>query len=365
MAATLQKASVPPSSMPLISPSALLQAYLSQKLPTRPSNRNPTQTRPIHLNLGSLTHCNGSSLVKVGESTVVCGIRAEILPVREIAHYSGGVVTQDVEELDEEIEDEQYEAVTLNNLLVPNLELGTNCNPSFPPNVAPSTLAQSISQRILSLLHTSRLVRVSDLEIRHTSDAAISTDLDPDDPAYIEPEEDVLKAYWTLYIDCVCLSYGGEENTFDTTVLATVAALKNIRIPQARWDEDLKQVFCDADLSRSKPLQLRSIPCPLSFAVFAMDARLYQGKVTHLNSNSVLQTKKDLSVLLLDTDAFEDGICEEKGSIIIDCSTGHTKILRVEKAGGGGCLDLTGMQEILQHCETRWKIWNHLLENAG
>lgn len=355
--------------MPLISPSALLQAHLSQTPPTRPSNRPPDQTRSVTLNIGSLTHCNGSSIVRYGESTIVCGIRAELLPVSEIPHYRASENARTISTTnfdtsrDNHGDDEKtYEAITLNNLLVPNLELSTNSHPSFPANVAPSTTAQSISQRVLSLLHTSRLVCVSDLEIRHTS--TLTSDLDPDDPAYIEPEINVLKAYWVLYIDCVCLSYGGQGNLFDTTTCAVVAALRDVRLPKARWDEDERRVVCDAEMEKARRLKLRGKPTPLSFGVFVPDSRLNFAGAKVNGATKGGNSAQEEAVVLLDTDAFEDDVCEETGSVVVDLSGGSTRVLRIEKSGGTGALGVQGLKEVIVHSERRWKEWNSVLDAA-
>lgn len=366
MAAAPPQKSISPSSMPLISPSALLQAYLTQSPPKRPSNRTTLQTRQIHLNVSSLTHCNGSALVKIGESTVVCGIRAEILPVSEIPYYRASESARSSEgsgEVVDEDEREDYNAIKLNNLLVPNLELGTNCHSAFPPNVAPSVTAQSMSQRVLSLLHSSQLVRVTDLEIRHSSDPAISVNLDPDDPAYIEPEKNALKAYWTLYIDCVCLSYGGEGNLFDTVVLAVVAALSDVQLPKTRWDQDMKQVLCSTDPAKAKSLSLRGLPCSMSFAVASLDSRIRHDGAVSLNGTSSPGLAKHRVLTILDTDAFEDMVCEEKGNIVVDCSSGRCKILRIEKIGGQGLLDTKAVEDVLREAEFRWKAWKEVLRS--
>lgn len=360
-----RKSSIPPSTMPLISPPILLSAYLSQTPPKRPSNRTPTQTLPINLNTSSLTHCNGSSLVKLGETTVVCGIRAELLPVTEIPHFRASETARNTTQADNENNSStNYEAVTLNNLLVPNLELGTNSHPSFPSNVAPSVTAQSISQRILSLLHSSKLVRLQDLEIRYTASAPTST-TDPDDPAYIEPERDALKAYWVLYIDCVALSYGGEGGVFDATVMAVVAALRDVRLPAARWDEDEKRILCNADIAQARQLSLLCLPCPLSFGVFTpnLEAQQPQSQI----NGAVKGSGTTNTIVLLNTDSFEDDICQEKGSIVVDCSAddGKCRILRIEKAGGAGNLGAKDLREVTTYAQERWSEWKRVLESGG
>ena len=361
-----QPTPIPPATMPLISPPALLQAYLSQSPPLRPSNRTPHSTRPINLNVGSLTHCNGSSLIKIGESTIVCGIRAEILPVSEIPHFraSENARQETTAQGDGADEEDVYEAVTLNNLLVPNLELNTNSHPSFSANSPPSATAQSLSQRLLSLLHSTRLVRASTLEIRHTS-TAVSL-LDPDDEAYIPPETNVLKAYWVLYIDCVALSYGGESSMFDAAVMAIVAALRDVRLPAARWDEDAKRVVCDAKYEKATRLSMRGLPCSLGFGVFVPDGKLLhsRGEVNGAAQTGSRGETGMEATILVDMDGFEDDVCEERGNVVVDCEAGKLRVWRIEKIGGQGKLGVEDVKEVLRKAETRWREWVGVLEAA-
>lgn len=367
------------SKMPLLSPSALLQAHLSQNPQTRPSDRTPLQTRPIHLNTSSLTHCNGSSVVRIGEATVVCGIRAEILPVTEIAHFRprNAIQAASSQETDTTDTDESYEAVRLNNLVVPNLELSTGVHPLYPAQTAPSLTAQSLSQRLLRSLHTTRLVRTSDLEIHSTS--STEQTLDPDDPLYTPTPPHTLKAYWTLYIDCICLSYGGAGATFDTAWFAIYAALNDTLLPQTHWDQDEKLILCSADPAKAQKLCLRGFPVPLSFGVFTSDPRLrmnaskdsqpdQQVNGTHsTNPGANIKTNPGAtlisaaqSTLLVDLDAFEDDTCSEKGCIMIDASTG--KIASLEKAGGTGALDVQRIKQLVGLVGQRAEEWKNLLE---
>lgn len=378
------------SSMHLLSPSALLQAHLSQSPQTRPSKRAPRQTRPIQLNTSSLTHCNGSSVVKIGESTVVCGIRAEILPVSEIPHFRAsdqsraqtGVSTRVVSDgiqangstpetkEEEEDDDEDYQSVRLNALLVPNLELSTSTHPLFPATTAPSITAQSLSYRLLSLLHTSRVVRTSDLEIRYTPPAVSEQGLDPDDPAYIEQEANQLKAYWVLYIDCISLGYGGEGCTFDTAWCAIYAALKDLILPKAWWDEDQRIVLCSADMNEARKLNLRGLPVPLSFGVFTPDTRLHMSTQVQMNgTEGQVDTSKSISVtsstLLVDLDVFEDGVCEEKGSVTLDASNDKPVVIKIEKVGGRGALEMSDVRTVIQLATARWKEFKNVLNKSS
>ncbi|KAJ4532467.1 hypothetical protein HRR76_007459 [Exophiala dermatitidis] len=356
--------SVPASAMPLISPNALLYAHLKQTPPRRPSNRAPSEPRPIQLNVGSLTHCNGSSLVKIGSTTIVCGVRAEILPVTEIPSFrvtksgSGSssytptapVVRDTRNKNDDNDSEGEYSPISLYNLVVPNIELGTGCSPRHPANAAPSTEAQSISQRLLSLLHTSQLVRSSDLEIIYTP---------PSNPENLELGIDTdpqLKAYWTLYIDMMCISHGG--SLFDAAWLALYAALKDTLIPKAWWDPDLEQVLCSAEVSDARRLSLRGMPVPSSFGVFVPEKRVLGTQVVGKHTENYW--------VLMDTDGFEEEACAEVGCITVDIRDSKTNtpsILRIEKNGGFN-VDVEQVLEIVGLAERRWHQWKTTLDSA-
>ncbi|KAK5272279.1 hypothetical protein LTR99_010617 [Exophiala xenobiotica] len=348
--------SIPPSAMPLISPNALLHAHLKQSPPRRPSNRAPSEVRPVQLNVGSLTHCNGSSLVKIGATTIVCGVRAEILPVSEIpsfrvtktsaAYNPSAPVARDNRYVDGEQEDE-YGAVPLYHLVVPNIELATGCSPKHPANTAPSVEAQSISQRLLSLLHTSQLVRTSDLEIIYTppaetQDTELGINADPQ-----------LKAYWTLYIDMMCISYGG--SIFDAAWLALCAALKDTSLPKAWWDQDLEQVLCSAEVEDAHNLRLRGMPVPSTFGVFIPEQRLV-----------TVNGGDDQYWILMDMDGFEEEACIESGTITVDAGGNAESllILRIEKSGGPS-IDVEQMIKIVTFAERRQRQWKDVLEKAS
>ncbi|KIV91192.1 hypothetical protein PV10_05756 [Exophiala mesophila] len=350
---------IPASSMPLIAPHALLHAHLSQSPPRRPSDRTLTEFRPIQLNVGSLTHCNGSSVVKIGETTIVCGVRAEILPVTEIPSFRVNKTSQTQDRTapsrrkngngteEEEQEFLGQDTISLYNLVVPNIELATGCSPRHAANTPPSVEAQSISQRLLSLLHTSRLIRTSDLEIIYTppvesQSQELGIDTDPQ-----------LKAYWTIYIDMMCISYGG--SVFEAAWLALYAALKNTVLPNARWDADLSQVLCSAEPAESRHLVLKSMPVPTSFAVFTPEKRLQ----SRLGGDGVPHW------ILVDTDSFEEECCDESGCITIDAADESTPlaILRIEKHGGG-IVDMQGIEGLLVAAQERSRQWKQVLAGA-
>ena len=331
--------SVPPSAMPLISPPALLHAHLAREPPIRPSGRGLTQCRPISLNSSSLTHANGSALVRIGDTTVVCGVRAEILPVSEIANYR---VKQSVSTSPTNIEKNYSEVADL-HLLVPNIELSTGCSPNHLPGNPPSTEAQSLSQRLLSLLHTTQLVPVTDLQIYYDPPPEVA---EPDEP---EPERE-LKAYWTLYIDTLVISYGG--GLFDAAWMAIYAALRDTILPMAWWDIDLGKVICSPEVTDASRLHLLSCPVPMSFGLFVPE------KWMDPQANTITKW------VLCDLDTFEEGCCPEKGTIAVDKVDSHSwNLVKIEKSGGRRA-SMADMKKLVDVAHRRWGDFDSILQAA-
>jgi exosome complex component RRP43 len=325
--------------MPLISPPALLRAYLNQNPPTRPSNRTPFQPRPIELNTSSLTHTNGSALVRIGGTTIVCGVRAETLPVNEIPSYRVRKPTAPTPARNTDVDEDEAEGdeseLALHNLLVPNLSLSTGCSPSHPANAAPSVEAQSLSQRLLSLLLTSRLVRLKDLEITHTEE-------ERDSPPPLE-----LKAYWVLYIDMICISYAGSVSVFDAAWCAMYAALRDTVLPRAYWDIDESAIYCSPEIEQATRLRLRGCPVPLGCGVFEMGEGAEKVRSPQV---------------LVDLDVMEEECMDEKGCVVVDFDERESEptILRLEKWGGGN-FPIESLRDVLGVANERWREWQRVL----
>lgn len=291
--------------------------------------------------MSSLTHANGSALVRIGDTAVVCGVRAEILPVSEIANYRLKQ-TQSTPSSSFDHDGDDYTEVTKNSLLVPNIELATGCSPNHLPGSPPSSEAQSLSQRLLSLLHTSRLVQVSDLQIYYDPPPNLEDDAG-------EQNGRELKAYWTLYIDIIVISYAA--SIFDAAWFALYAALRDTILPRAWWDMDLQSVICSSETGEAKCLRLRGCPVPLSFAVFIPE-KTTSGSVTAK------------SWILCDTDTFEDDCCAEKGTLTVDeASPGNWNLVKIEKCGGGRA-GSAALKELVALAGSRWKEWNDVLQTA-
>ncbi|KAH9507922.1 Exosome complex component RRP43 [Bulinus truncatus] len=178
----------------------------------RPDNRELGEFRPTALNIGCITTAEGSSLVKLGNTSVICGIKAEI------ADPNGS-------------EKKGY--------LVPNVELSPLCSTNFKPG-PPCELAQVLSQNMADFLSDSRCIKLEDL--------------------CIFPG----KFVWCLYIDLVCLDYDG--NVMDACTLALLAALKNTLLPLVTVDEETGDLKTDTSIHQVLPVT--SCPVSTSFIIF-------------------------------------------------------------------------------------------------
>jgi len=194
-------------------PRLYLERFIAEDV--RPDGRAFDTFRHVSLNVGSISTADGSALVRVGETAVVCGVKAEIAEP----------------ELDREGE----------GFLVPNLDLPAMCSPKFKPG-PPSEEAQVLSDRLNHVLISSNLLPLSSLCI-HSG-----------------------KSVWVLYVDATCINYDG--NAFDATLLAMVAALRNTTLPQATYNPETNRTTCSRKAPRV-PLQLSgSSPISMSFGIF-------------------------------------------------------------------------------------------------
>ncbi|KAK3935234.1 ribosomal protein S5 domain 2-like protein [Diplogelasinospora grovesii] len=311
----------------------------------RTNGRTPQQARPLQVHPSSLTHAHGSALVRNGDTTVICGVRAEILPVSNIPQYrprSHGEVDSDSSSSSRELRD--YD------LLVPNIELATGCATQFLPGVPPTTLAQTLSTRVYSLLHSCHLVDAADLRIWHnpkdssSSEAANAQDkMDEDEDANSHKEEDAepqLMAYWVLYIDLLFVSFDG--NPFDAAWTAVLAALHDTKLPSARWDPDREMIVCSPP---TRSLRLSGLPIACTAAIFV--------EKEHGDTGG-------RHWILLDPDRLEETLCREVVTMVVDCSDGETRVRAIEKHGG----TVIGRELIRAFAGVAEKRWTEVQKSA-
>lgn len=311
--------SFPRETFAKLTPGPFLLAHLKQPEPIRANGRSPEGSRTPTVNTGSLTHSNGSAVVRVGDTAIVCGVRAENLLVSDIS--------EEVEEID---------LVSDLGLLVPNLELSTGCSPQHLPGNAPGTLAQSLTYRLSSLLNASNLVSPSDLAIQYTEPQT------EDD----EAPRIVTRAYWTLYIDVLCIALDG--NAFDAAWASVIAALQNTVLPKAWWDPDREAVICSPLTAEAHRLHLNGLPIASTFAIFSMTSPLKQRSEPEF-------------WILADPDAFEESICKESLTIVIAPNeAGRAGIIRLDKIGQTA-VGKVSMQQCLRMAEDRWTEWKSVM----
>jgi len=100
-------------------PRSYLERYISEDV--RPDGRGFEDWREVSVNVGSISTAHGSALVRMGDTRIVCGVKAEIAEP----------------ELDKPHE----------GFLVPNLDLPALCSPKFKPG-PPAEEAQILSERL-------------------------------------------------------------------------------------------------------------------------------------------------------------------------------------------------------------------------
>ena len=401
--------SLPPSQFARLQPHAYLLAHLSPPASSnqpsiRANGRSPLQFRVTSANAGSLTHTNGSAVVRVGDTAAVCGVRAEILHTDDIASWSvsrpaapesnnkrrkladtnqkpsqetadDGTRNEEDGSQDDQ-EDESY--IQDFNLLVPNLSLSTGCAPGFLPGAPPSALAQGLSHQILSLLHSSRLVREDDLRIwyqppdlgaedleRHNESEQMDVDAAHNGQQTKNRE---IKAFWVLYIDIMIISLAG--NPFDAAWAAVVAALRDTKLPRAWWDEDNEMVLCSEAVSEAKKLSLRGMPVASSFAVFEADAAAGWRAVVIPDAEEEEKIdeakRKGLQRrwILADPDGYEEGLSQERVSVVVDKKRdGKVLIVRMEK-NGGWAVGAKELRQVVDVSAQRWDEVKRILEQC-
>jgi exosome complex component RRP43 len=284
----------------------------------------------VHINASSLSHAHGSALVRTGDTTVICGVRGEILPVERIPQYRSLDVRKRHQDGGEgggaeaavgrgELKD--YD------LLVPNTELATGSAPQFLPGVPPTPLAQTLSTRVYSLLHATGLVEAADLRIWY--DPSKTKNEEGGDTKMGEQEEEErmegeeeerVVAYWVLYIDLLFVSFDG--NPFDAAWAAVVAALRDTKLPVARWDPDREMVVCSR--TERRKLHVKGLPVACSAAVFMEKEQAEAGTAVAEGRHWIL----------LDPDRLEESLCREMITMVVDCSDGETRVKHIEKQGG-------------------------------
>ncbi|XP_029956338.1 exosome complex component RRP43 [Salarias fasciatus] len=179
----------------------------------RPDGRELSEFRTTTLNIGSISTANGSALVKLGNTTIICGIKAELANPTVEAPGKG--------------------------YIVPNVDLPPLCSSRFRPG-PPGEQAQAASQFIADVIESSELIKAEDLCIERG------------------------KLCWVLYCDIMCLDYDG--NILDACIIALLAALKNTQLPEVTINKETCAPEVNSEKRRG--LTIHKHPVGASFCVF-------------------------------------------------------------------------------------------------
>ncbi|AWR99422.1 exosome complex protein Rrp42 [Metallosphaera hakonensis] len=152
---------------------------------TRSDGRKFTDYRQLTITLGYAKKADGSALVKLGDTTVLAGVKVE--------------------------EDEPYQDTPNQGNLVVNAELLPLAYETFEPG-PPDENAIELSRVVDRSLRDSKSVDLSGL--------------------VIEPGKKV----WTVWVDISVLDYGG--NVLDACTLAAIAALYDAKLPKVVKEND-------------------------------------------------------------------------------------------------------------------------------
>ncbi|KAI9345355.1 ribosomal protein S5 domain 2-type protein, partial [Obelidium mucronatum] len=225
----------------------------------RPDGREGLMSwRTPSIHRGSITTCNGSALVRMGGTTVICGVKAEVA-IPDTNHPTTG-------------------------FLVPNVDFPPIAGSQFKPT-APGEFTQSISEMIYRIVKGNNVLNLESL--------------------CIEPG----KAVWTLHVDIVFLNYEG--NPLDSALLALTSALADTKLPRVIYSEVEGTVRAiESFKERSVSLELKRIPFAATFGIFEGPENVEAGKA---GSKAAMAdpTEEEESVLLSTITIVVDGKSED------------------------------------------------------
>ncbi|KAL0490086.1 exosome complex protein RRP43 [Acrasis kona] len=179
----------------------------------RPDGRNLNKPRVTVISAGSLTTAEGSALVKLGSTSAICGIKAEVTIPADTEPQCGKLVL----------------SVELPPLCSPNIQRWTD---SVEQN-------SSLEVQIEDILLKTNVLNLEALCIKDSS------------------------AVWVLYVDVYILEHDG--NCFDAALLSVLTALTNVKLPEVEVNEE--QIVSIVEGGSTQSLELNHYPIPLSFCI--------------------------------------------------------------------------------------------------
>ncbi|XP_022920170.1 exosome complex component RRP43-like [Onthophagus taurus] len=179
----------------------------------RPDGREFNKFRPVIINASSISTADGSAIAKVGRTTVVCGIKAELCQPKAENPDQG--------------------------FLIPNVELPPLCSPNYKPG-PPSDQAQVTTKAIADVIENSGCISLKSLCICKE------------------------KLAWCLYADMICIDHDGA--VIDACLIALLTALKTVKLPSVDYNPAIDNKLVNTD--EMKPLSINNTPVSTTFAIF-------------------------------------------------------------------------------------------------
>jgi len=201
--------------------------FLENKL--RTDGRLLNSIRKTIITTGSLRNTTeGSSLVKMGNTSVICGIKAEVTVPKGKQYSSENEMRMGTNEEQGEGADEGFYIITV--------ELPSICSPRFQHWSDSQKDVSTIQFHIQNTLEQYKVIDKKELCIEKGT------------------------VVWVLYIDIFVLEHDG--NLLDACFIAALAALDNLELPAVELVNDVVKVVENRTTTR---LNLTHFPIPLSF----------------------------------------------------------------------------------------------------
>lgn len=200
--------------MERLQPKEFYTKWMDANFPIRPDQRECHQFREVNIVVDTITTADSSSTVKLGDTTVVSGIKAEVAEPSLTKPNQGSVAI--------------------------NVTLAAGCAPSVRAG-PPTIRAQLLSTFASKLLHSYIGSLVDSLVIEQG------------------------KMVWCLHVDSMVISDAG--NVFDAVWLSILSALRNLKLPSISFDESTGLVTADSSKCTKLPTPT-SLPIPLSFVYY-------------------------------------------------------------------------------------------------
>jgi len=298
-----------------ISPSEFFQKFLAEGV--RPDGRSFNSIRKTSLTVGSISSCVGSALARIGNTAILCGIKAEVGPLPS-----------------KEILAENFQFIAI------NFELPALCG---APNVRPgkpTEQAYVIAETLRSIFRGSRILDTSSFSIPNANSSGSPSNYS-----------------WYLYADIYCLNHDG--NLLDTALLALMSALRNVRLPKAVFrpiglesskmelddEEDMEE---DNEESRDVPGRIELVESAAkdegqNIRVLRFPISLTSGVVSAPEEGVSSKTDSDSSssssssspfLILVDPTLNEEELMQASVSVVIDSKSSNYQLNMIRKAGG-------------------------------